>query len=167
VHAAKKFRPSVPESMSEDDDKSLSEDVLKQKRNLLKEHFQNSREFARRTGQIPVSNHATETTTQEAGLFNLLPDRTSLLLNVGKDIPLRDAFGQASWYNEVAGTSPRTWILATEEASRRIRKRERNQEISRKLGEEEITYLHGAYLNFWAVCIRHSMVFIFHLLFLR
>jgi hypothetical protein len=165
IHDTKSYRPSRPSPDSVQDLPTAG--VLARKKELLDKHYWAAREYARSKQQIPIANHATASAIEEAGHLNLLDDGTSLMLSVGKDIPLRDAFEEGSWYNEVAGTSPRNWRLASDIASGRIGKWKRQKRIFRELDAVDITYLYGPFLDFWAVCICHWLVMVFYLFFIR
>jgi hypothetical protein len=69
----------------------------------------------------------------------------------------------------IAGTSPRLWRLAMDIASGELRPKHRNRadRIFRILDHDDITFMYGPFLDFWAVCIKHVLVFAYYIIFLR
>ncbi|KAG7549005.1 hypothetical protein FFLO_03118 [Filobasidium floriforme] len=106
-------------------------------REELDGHYRMMREVAAEEHMKPISSRALEKAIDAASLTTrrVGGDGTSLFLNVAKDIPIRDAFSNASWYGPVAGAASRYYRYAGPD--------------------------HGPFVDFWAVCICHILFRLF------
>lgn len=76
---------------------------------------------------------------------------------VGKDITVRDAYGLGSWYRQLAGLDCLCYRSATEMVTLPAE----GDSICILL-PEQLNTIHGAFVNFWAVCVKHELVVIFY-----
>ena len=135
--------------------------------------------------QIPISKGALELAIQAASQSTLLPDGTTVSAMIGKDIPVRDAFNSIfSWYGQLAGSTALACRWAAEAVWRKVnsprditggdtststdsnglddRKTTTICDMAsgplRNLSPTQIKHIHGPFLDFWSVCIRHELV---------
>jgi hypothetical protein len=77
-------------------------------------------------------------------------------VNVGEDITVRDAYGPPPWYRQLAGPAYLYYRSATEMAALRA-----EGDRIHILLPEQLNTIHGAFVSFWAVCMKHELVVIF------
>jgi hypothetical protein len=77
-------------------------------------------------------------------------------VNVGEDITVRDAYGPPPWCRQLAGPAYLYYRSATEMAALRA-----EGDRIHILLPEQLNTIHGAFINFWAVCVKHELVVMF------
>ena len=131
------------------------------------QHFEKARRLAKDGKQIPISSSSTNTAAYEASQTLFMADgETVLVVNCGKDIPLRDAFTSASWYGQLAGGSSLNYRWATEVVQTIIETGQLERmpitplmELPRRvLSYMDIATDHGPFVDFWGVCLKHRLV---------
>ena len=129
--------------------------------------FKNARSIAKDEEQIPISLTSMDTAACEASQALFMADgETILVANCGKDITLRDAFTSASWYGQLAGGSPLSYRWAAE-VVQSIIETDQLEDIQatplsdlprRLLSGLDIATIHGPFVDFWGVCLKHRLV---------
>jgi hypothetical protein len=85
----------------------------------------------------------------------LITNSLELQVKVGKDITVRDAYGPASWYRQLTGLARLYYRSTMEGAALRA-----EGDPVHILLPEQLNIVHSAFINFWAVCVKHELVVI-------